>query len=922
MKINVNTGKRTLKMRILSAFMAFLIFTMTCPELFEGWGIGLIVHAEEPSGNIHYTNTDNTSLYKDAMNTNRTGNTSAPNTMLAQGSGQPHTGNTFTYTGKYNNNNKTTVFDYVSDYELRSGGSYNICLQNESGYVDAYTMLNQAISDSTPNNNSSSNITFIYKPTRKNVTVARIHLFDDLGHSTTWPGYTMNYDSSRKAYVLTMNFDTLKSALGGCAPEKFIISGYDEMAPSSGNNFQTETITTGTMQAGTSYTYSDYQESVGTANKITFTLNKNQATVLKGYNTDEYNCTYYGSVNNMYIVNGYDGWKLADGGWTDQANADVFANIWDDNGNHNSRDDKMDASTTNWSCTINALDSYDEYFYVTFKSRKYGNKNGAYLYCTNGDNRCWGETDIFKVRKGYNYTFDGHVDTGTADNTNCQYSRPLYFGDFWLSNSASGYTSANKPSYNNFYWQSSIGMKSRNNVQDEDTTNADHFNQRGHAVVQDLVYDKLSGSTLNAANATGDILDKSGVSTAGNTISGNALPLFSTAWINDANHTERTSLIKYYDTDTVDGKDYNITFPFYETYSEFNNSSGSNTINSGTVKLKTYDDGWRSNGEVARFYQFDSKEANLKFNITSVDDHKGYFSETTGEADSDIYFGSSIDSDRGNVGFFPFNSSNWYNSNNSRENKHNLGFGTKMSMDFQLENDGCVSAVKLNNSTGKLESLDTATRIHTIFEFTGDDDLWVFIDGNLVLDMGGPHYAAHGIIDFAAKTAKVDKAIRLGDTHSNYSGNAEDDLGADLRSDSDNTLNLSDIFTQANGDMDGSGSYTNKTHTMTIFYMERGMLDSNLLIRYNYSPISNTSRMKIAEVTKFTGVNRGLLKLTKQAAEDDVFKYTVSNMIPNGVTTEAPLETGAKYPVTAQHIRTAEDTTTKNLFSIYSKSNG
>lgn len=918
MKINVNTGKRTLKMRILSAFMAFLIFTMTCPELFEGWGIGLIVHAEEPSGNIHYTNTDNTSLYKDAMNTNRTGNTSAPNTMLAQGSGQPHTGNTFTYTGKYNNNNKTTVFDYVSDYELRSGGSYNICLQNESGYVDAYTMLNQAISDSTPNNNSSSNITFIYKPTRKNVTVARIHLFDDLGHSTTWPGYTMNYDSSRKAYVLTMNFDTLKSALGGCAPEKFIISGYDEMAPSSGNNFQTETITTGTMQAGTSYTYSDYQESVGTANKITFTLNKNQATVLKGYETSSYDCTYTGSVNNMYIVNGDDGWKLADGGWNNVAyDAYVFANIWDDHGHDNSCNDQMNASNTAWSCTIDNLNNYDEYFYVTFKSRKYGNKNEKYLFCTNDDNRCWGETDIFKVRKGYNYNFNGHVDTGTADNTNCQYSRPLYFGDFWLSNSASGYTSANKPSYNNFYWQSSIGMKSRNNVQDEDTTNADHFNQRGHAVVQDLVYDKLSGSTLNAANATGDILDKSGVSTAGNTISGNALPLFSTAWINDANHTERTSLIKYYDTDTVDGKDYNITFPFYETYSEFNNSSGSNTINSGTVKLKTYDDGWCSNGEVARFYQFDSKEANLKFNITSVDDHKGYFSETTGEADSDIYFGSSIDSDRGNVGFFPFNSSNWYNSNNSRENKHNLGFGTKMSMDFQLENDGCVSAVKLNNSTGKLESLDTETRIHTIFEFTGDDDLWVFIDGNLVLDMGGPHYAAHGIIDFADMSATADPALKFGTNSSGTETTAYDALDAAITT---KTLSGSDFIAKlaGNNTTDGSGNPTydtSVTHTMTIFYMERGMLDSNLLIRYNYSPISNTSRMKIAEVTKFTGVNSGLLELTKQAAEDDVFKYTISNTIPEGVTTETPLDSGAKYPVTTKHERTAEDRTTKTVLT-------
>ena len=368
----------------------------------------------------------------------------------------------------------------------------------------------------------------------------------------------------------------------------------------------------------------------------------------------------------------------------------------------------------------------------------------------------------------FNVTKDSTV--GTAEPIyNSKYSRPLYFGDFWKSDDSSGYSVSNRPYYNNFFWQANLGMKTRNGA---NTSSPDHFNQRGHAVVQDLVYDKLSGSTLNAANATGDILDKSGVSTAGNTISGNALPLFSTAWINDANHTERTSLIKYYDTDTVDGKDYNITFPFYETYSALNQ-------NTGTVKVDVTDSNSSTNNEVARYYQFDSKEANLRFNIDQNNSHAGYFSESTGIANSDIFRGywsnstykSEVKSDRSNVGFFPFNTTNWENKST---NNHNLGFGTKMSMDFQLENDGCVSAVKLNNSTGKLESLDTATRIHTIFEFTGDDDLWVFIDGNLVLDMGGPHYAAHGIIDFAAKTAKVDKAIRLGDTHSNYSGNAED----------------------------------------------------------------------------------------------------------------------------------------------------
>ena len=218
MKINVNTGKRTLKMRILSAFMAFLIFTMTCPELFEGWGIGLIVHAEEPSGNIHYTNTDNTSLYKDAMNTNRTGNTSAPNTMLAQGSGQPHTGNTFTYTGKYNNNNKTTVFDYVSDYELAR--TYNDCLQNESGYVDAYKNLNKAISVSNITAGTSDVITIRFKKFSETagyldgVGDVCIYFYGGTKSDSWNSGWgdsinnTMNYQADTDSYVFYLNCST------------------------------------------------------------------------------------------------------------------------------------------------------------------------------------------------------------------------------------------------------------------------------------------------------------------------------------------------------------------------------------------------------------------------------------------------------------------------------------------------------------------------------------------------------------------------------------------------------------------------------------------------------------------------------------------------------------------------------------------
>ena len=525
---------------------------------------------------------------------------------------------------------------------------------------------------------------------------------------------------------------------------------------------------------------------------------------------------------------------------------------------------------------------------------------------------------ISSSSRGTSYTFsyerfDGQINgnpklvvsgpvLGTALNRyssagTCSYTNPLYFGCFWRSNTATagydasdgnkwndGYDSSNKASYNNFFWQANMGLKTILGTNSDESEN--HFNQRGSASTQGLIYSGLAGG------ARGNIKD---------TDETTELPYF-----NKNSSLVSSGLMKYYDHDGTKG---DIVFPFYEvttttgtSYTVKDQSNPSTTTTYSNLQIKNGDNltgGSLASGEKARFYQFNSKDANLKFVIEGNDpsNHSGYFQESN----NDIYRDNNVGANRKNVGFFPFNNSD--TADKGSTNTHNLGFGTKFEMDFQLEDDGCVSAVTVDQN-GNVNDANSGTRIHSVFEFEGDDDLWIFIDGQLVLDMGGAHYKSHGIIDFASRTVTVDKAITLGADN----GTSKDNLAATVRTPLDTGEDCTrKSFTLSSDSYDGNNKYTKRNHTMTIFYMERGMLDSNLLIRFNYAPTPNLSRMKIAEATRFDGVNPGLLSYTQRAAEDDIFQYTVKN---NGTNTQDVKDNTAVYPKGVSSVRTNEGDST------------
>lgn len=142
----------------------------------------------------------------------------------------------------------------------------------------------------------------------------------------------------------------------------------------------------------------------------------------------------------------------------------------------------------------------------------------------------------------------------------------------------------------------------------------------------------------------------------------------------------------------------------------------------------------------------------------------------------------------------------------------NYMFGQRLDLTFTVPEGGKVNMA----APGKDEKMEDVT-----FEFRGDDDCWIFIDGQLVLDMGGIHDAVRGTINFRTKTWE---------TYENIDG-----INYDTKQPDPERRDDSGTFTFNNQD-------STTTHTLTMFYMERGLNASNLKLTFNF-PQQNTLRV-------------------------------------------------------------------------------
>ena len=275
------------------------------------------------------------------------------------------------------------------------------------------------------------------------------------------------------------------------------------------------------------------------------------------------------------------------------------------------------------------------------------------------------------------------------------------------------------------------------------------------------------------------------------------------------------------------------------------------------------------------FKQTMDKNGVITYSYDSGSDYAVYYdfdNNSFYESNQYIQNGTTNDSTAPTKGFYPLNK-----PGDSRE-VVNMGFGTEFTIPFTLSKDGKINGQDIT------------------FNFTGDDDVWVFIDDYLVLDMGGAHRMASGTIDFAKKNVTVERAFtpdksttaawKDGATRANQTSTESLKTFADIETDNGKTF--ADIMAD-----------DSKVHTLKMFYMERGMIDSNMSVSFNFSPIP--SCLTLSKDVNTASVNDGLKSVVETK---DNFDFTV---------TDTDTRTEYTYEKDYDGTRTEKKTTTNGV---------
>lgn len=285
------------------------------------------------------------------------------------------------------------------------------------------------------------------------------------------------------------------------------------------------------------------------------------------------------------------------------------------------------------------------------------------------------------------------------------------------------------------------------------------------------------------------------------------------------------------------------------------------------------DDADNAKEKNAKYWYYDSSKASLYLKQDKGDGKYYLESPIDGEGKPTTHANSK--NINASHGFFPFNQT----VSTVGASQYNYGFGAKLQFDFTLTDDGQVVAGN-----------DSNTKVPIKFFFSGDDDVWVYIDGKLVLDVGGAHGKASGLLEFGKDN-----------TVTPY-------VSSNKNTDNDNTMayttpasktvyfNKTPItFTKTTSKAIPLNSKLT-THTLTMFYMERGMWDSNMAVAFNFPDNNELQVEKEVNVDKVNGAFKDLFK------DQKLFTFTLQNLATHygakpiaDNDTPTPVEVGSNF---------------------------
>lgn len=280
-------------------------------------------------------------------------------------------------------------------------------------------------------------------------------------------------------------------------------------------------------------------------------------------------------------------------------------------------------------------------------------------------------------------------------------------------------------------------------------------------------------------------------------------------------------------------------------------------------------------GEGVKYWWFDSSKTSLYLRKDTNSDQLYLGNDSTGETTAKYTSDASLNVDSANstgsvstkYGFFPFNE----NTTSKSAARYNYGYGAKLEIPFTLTSTGTVEDKYKNE-------------IPIRFYFSGDDDVWVFIDDQLVLDIGGDHARVSGVLEFDQRDNKKNTVTSY---VSRVKNSKTDNYGAEDRDENKHETETSITYLGTtekyykNASVHIDNLSTGK-HTLTMYYMERGMWESNMAVAFNFPDNNELQVQKEVDLKNVTDDD-----FKKCFTGQKIFNFTIQNQATHYGKTDA-----------------------------------